>query len=103
MYTPVKFGGLGFTPQYISLVVALAGVSQAVWMLGPFPPLQKRLGTGNVLRLCAVAWPFAFASLPLANELLRSDFKVAFWIVLSTGTVVGSGVSMAFGMFADTD
>ena len=96
LFMSIEKGGFGFSPRYISYFLALAGASQAAWMLLAFPPLQRRLGTGPLLRLCAVVWPFLMASFPLENELLRHGFNTAFWIILPIGLVIGSGVSMAF-------
>lgn len=96
LFTSVEKGGFNFSPQYISYFLALAGASQAGWMLLAFPPLQRRLGTGSLLRLCAAGWPFFMAAFPLENELLRHGLNTAFWIILPIGLVIGSGVSMAF-------
>jgi hypothetical protein len=82
------------------MFIGAAGISQALWTLIVFPPLQRRFGTGGVLRACALAWPFFFASCPLGNVLLRHDWKVAFWIIAPTFNVVGSGVSMAFSKYS---
>lgn len=81
----------------IGIFVAIAGVSQAAWMLGPFTPLQQRYGTGAVLRLCTAVWPLFFLADPLLNEMRRADWEIPFWILLSFTTVVGSGVAMGFG------
>ncbi|MCJ1319789.1 hypothetical protein MMC15_005125 [Xylographa vitiligo] len=95
-FTAVSLGGYGFSPLQISLFMALAGISQALWILLVFPPLQARFGTGGVLRGCAVAWPILFFVAPLGNFFLRQDWKLTFWIVGPMFLVVGSGVSMAF-------
>ena len=95
-FTAVSLGGYGFSPLQISLFMALAGISQALWILLVFPPLQGRFGTGGVLRGCAVAWPILFFVAPLGNFFLRQDWKLTFWIVGPMFLVVGSGVSMAF-------
>lgn len=95
-YTPVESGGFGFTPAQISLFISTAGVSQAVWLLLCFPPLQKRYTTRGVLKACFVAWPIFFCFSPLCNYFLRRGWTTAFWIVAPTATVLGSGVSMAF-------
>lgn len=95
-YTPVELGGWGLEPNQISIFLALAGASQALWMLGPFTPLQKRFGTGGVLRGCAFLWPFFMAAFPLMNEARRHLPDLVFWIVMPTMTVIGSAVAMAF-------
>jgi len=97
MFTSIRLGGFGFSDQKIALFIALAGASQAFWMLLFFPRLQKNFGTGAVLRGCAVAWPFFMAVYPVMNEFLRHDWDLAFWIVAPTGVVLGSGVAMGFG------
>ncbi|MCJ1416688.1 hypothetical protein MMC32_003026 [Xylographa parallela] len=95
-FTAVSLGGYGFSPLQISLFMALAGFSQAVWILIAFPPLHRRFGTGGVLRGCAVVWPFLFFVAALGNFFLRQNWKLTFWIVGPTAMALGSGVSMAF-------
>ena len=95
-FTAVSLGGYGFSPLQISLFMALAGLSQAVWILLAFPPLQRRFGTGDVLRGCAVGWPILFFVAALGNFFLRQNWKLAFWIVGPISIAIGSGISMAF-------
>ncbi|KAI0471463.1 MFS general substrate transporter [Xylariaceae sp. FL0804] len=98
-FTPVRLGGLGFSPLQISLFMGLTGLSQAVWLLLVFPPLQRRLGTNGVLRLCGLAYPFFLGGMPVLNLILRQGSHAAvvvFFVVLSVALVVGPGVSMAF-------
>ncbi|KAK2073145.1 hypothetical protein P8C59_007446 [Phyllachora maydis] len=100
-YTPVAAGGLAFTPRQISLVLALNGLAQALWVLLVFPPLHQRLGTNGVLRACGNAYPFFFAVSPLAALLLRAwpggrAAALAFWAGYPAALALGSGVSMAF-------
>lgn len=79
--------------------MGLGGLSQALWLLIAFPPLQHRIGTGGVFRLCAAAWPLFFATAPICNLLLRHHRNVAFWTLGSIDTVLGSGVAMAFSTY----
>lgn len=99
MYEPIDIGGLGFSSLHISLFMALTGASQAVWLLLIFPPLQHRIGTGGVLRLCTYSWPFFFLCVPLLNLVLRQHTHATttlFWILCPLVLSVGVGVSMAF-------
>lgn len=98
-FTPVPLGGWGFTPLQISLMMGLNGASQAAWLLLVFPPLQHRIGTKGVIRLCALAYPLFFLSCPLGNVLLRSGTEAsvnAFWVFAPIMLAVGCGVSMSF-------
>lgn len=99
MYTPVEESGFGFSDQQISYFLALAGASQAGWMLIAFPPLQKKLGTTRLMRWCVAAWPLFMALYPVLNEMLRHGLTTAFWIVAPLSLVIASGVSMSFGTF----
>lgn len=72
------------------------GLSQSLWTLLFFPPLQRRWGTGGVLRACANFWPVFFALPPFSNFLLRRDLIAPFWIFGPVATVIGTGVSIAF-------
>ncbi|KAF3386438.1 putative peptide/nitrate transporter [Penicillium rolfsii] len=98
-YTPVALGGWGFTPLQISLMMGLNGAAQAAWLLLIFPPLQHKVGTKSVIRLCALAYPIFFISSPIGNVLLRwgSETSVkAFWVFAPIMLALGSGVSMSF-------
>jgi hypothetical protein len=95
-FTSVPLGGFGFAPNMISLFFMISGFSQALWLLLVFPPLQRRIGTGRVLRLCGAWWPFFIMSMSLGNLFLKEDWKAAFWAVSIPTQVGGSGVSMAF-------
>ncbi|KAI0097317.1 major facilitator superfamily transporter [Nemania sp. FL0031] len=97
--TRVSLGGLGFTPLLISLFMGLTGISQSVWLLAFFPPLQRRIGTNGVMRLCGNAYPFFLGIMPVLNALLRLHTKagdVTFWILGPLSLALGTGVSMAF-------
>ncbi|KAI3286717.1 hypothetical protein DTO002I6_8030 [Penicillium roqueforti] len=98
-FTPVNLGGYDFTPLQISLMMGLNGASQAAWLLLVFPPLQRKIGSNGVIRLCALAYPLFFLLCPLGNVLLRVDTDgsvKAFWILLPLGLAIGCGVSMSF-------
>ena len=95
-YTSIRLSGWGFNPLYISIILAMCGLSQSIWLLGIFPWLQRRIGTGGVLRACAAYYPFWFLAFPLGNVLLRNGAKVVFWIVVPIGLIFGSGVAMSF-------
>lgn len=98
-FTPVHLGGYGFTPLQISLMMGLNGAAQATWLLLVFPPLQKKIGSNGVIRLCATGYPLFFLCCPLGNVLLRigTDGSVkAFWIILPITLAIGCGVSMSF-------
>ncbi|EPE05819.1 major facilitator superfamily transporter [Ophiostoma piceae UAMH 11346] len=96
-FTPVPLGGLGFTPLQISIMMGMTGAGQAVWLLFVFPPLQYRIGTNGVMRVCAIAYPVFMAVSPLASMLLRYwNAPGIFWTCVPPIMVIGSGVSMCF-------
>ncbi|KAJ5643623.1 uncharacterized protein N7484_006130 [Penicillium longicatenatum] len=98
-YTPVELGGFGFTPMQISLLMGLNGAAQAAWLLLVFPPLQKKIGSNGVIRLCAAAYPCFLLTMPVGNMLLRIGTDVAvksFWVFTPIALVFGCGVSMSF-------
>lgn len=98
-YTPVRLGGFSFSPFQISLMMGLNGAAQATWLLLVFPPLQRKIGSNGVIRVCSIAYPWFFLSCPLANSLLRlnteGSLKV-FWVFVPTMLTIGCGVSMSF-------
>lgn len=65
-------------------------------MLLAFPPLQKRLSTGGLLRICALGWVILMSLFPLYNELRRSNHDTTFWILGLSGLILGSGVAMGY-------
>lgn len=95
-FTSPELGGFGFEERLISLFLGIAGASQAVWLLFIFTPLQHRIGTGGVLRLCSWANPFFFGMNPVFNLLLRADLSTLFWAIGPALLVIGSGVAMNF-------
>lgn len=100
-YTSVKNGGFGFSDQWIAIFLSISGGSQALWMLLAFPYLQKRFGTGTVMRWCAGGWPIFIFAFPVFNEFLRNEWTLAFWILAPTEQVLGSAVAMGFGKCDD--
>ncbi len=97
-FTAPELGGYGFTPIQISMFLGGIGISQGIWLLVAFPYLQRRFGTGAILRACYIAWPIFFVAAPICNLFLRwgGKWETAFWIVSPTLQIGGSGVSMAF-------
>lgn len=95
-FTDPELGGFGFSPLQISAFLGAAGISQALWTLLVFPPLQRRVGTGGVLRICYACWPLMFILSPLCTIFIRRHMDPAFWTAAVISTVGGSGVSMAF-------
>ncbi|KAI2629309.1 MFS general substrate transporter [Hypomontagnella submonticulosa] len=98
-FTSPANGGFGFTPLQISLAMGLTGLSQAIWLLLVFPPLQHRLGTNGVLRACGVAYPFFLGIMPFMNLILYQGTdaaRITFWVLVPLLLVLGPGVSMAF-------
>jgi hypothetical protein len=47
LFTQPALGGFGFSIQQISILLAVGGASQALWILITFPPLQRRFSTGK--------------------------------------------------------
>ncbi|CAG8011114.1 unnamed protein product [Penicillium olsonii] len=98
-FTPIRLGGYGFTPLQISLMMGLNGASQAVWLLLIFPPLQRRIGSNGVMRVCASAYPAFFLLCPIGNVLLRQGSEASvkvFWVFVPVTLAIGCGVSMSF-------
>jgi hypothetical protein len=95
-FTSVPLGGFGFAPNLISLFFMISGISQALWLLLAFPPLQRRIGTARVLRWCGIWWPVFILGMPLGNLFLKKGWYKAFWPISIILQICGSGVSMAF-------
>ena len=95
-FEPVAKSGLGFKPLLISIMMAIGGLAQSIWLLVFFPWFQRRFSTGWVLRTCANVYPVFFAAYPLSNVLLKANLKAFFWALYPAGIVFGSGVSMSF-------
>lgn len=98
-FTSISLGGYGFSEFQISIFIGIGGLAQAIWLLFVFPSLQRRIGTGGIMRLCSSVWPFWFLLTAGANALLRLGWSTIFWVYAPTILVVGSGVAMAFSKF----
>ena len=95
-FTSISKGGYGFSPLQISLLLGLGGISQAFWLLFIFPPMQRRYGTGGVLRFSGWIFPLGNICNPLLQFMLRKDITTPFWILLPTTTIIGTSAAMAF-------
>jgi Na+/melibiose symporter-like transporter len=95
-YTPIHLGGFELQPSQISALLMVGGMSQALWTLIVFPRLHKRIGTGGILRLTALIWPFAFALNPIANIVLKKGWRELFVILAPIVAIIGSSCAMAF-------
>ncbi|KAF2157235.1 MFS transporter [Myriangium duriaei CBS 260.36] len=95
-FTSPPLGGFGFSPVQMSAFMALGGVCQALWTLFLFPPWQKRVGTGSVLKVLYYLYPLAMAGNPLIAYSLRTHHETLFWILLVVGQVFGSSMAMTF-------
>ncbi|OIW34437.1 MFS general substrate transporter [Coniochaeta ligniaria NRRL 30616] len=95
-YTPVLLGGFELTSLQMSLLMGLNGLAQSIWILLVFPPLQHRIGTTGVLRVCALAYPIFFAANPLFNAIRRGGNDTLFWALAPATLAVGCGISMSF-------
>jgi hypothetical protein len=95
-FTPIELGGLEFAPAQIALLIAVAGVAQSVWVLVVMPPLDRRLGTRRLLRICFALWPPGFL-MPIGASLLAKHRQFGAMIALMGFLMtIGSGVSIAF-------
>ncbi|ERF74471.1 hypothetical protein EPUS_03909 [Endocarpon pusillum Z07020] len=95
-FTRPELGGYGFSPLWISIFLGATGFLQAVWVLFIFPPLQYRIGTGGVMRLCSYGFPLLYAFSPVTNLLLRMDLRLAFWLSTPALQLLSSAVGMSF-------
>ena len=66
-------------------------------MLVLFPPLQRRFGTGNVMRIAAVGWPITMVLFPILNEFRRYGYNTAFFAAGTPLIVLSTGVCMSYG------
>ncbi|EHA28242.1 hypothetical protein ASPNIDRAFT_188912 [Aspergillus niger ATCC 1015] len=93
-FTSPRLGGYGFSPFYISLFLGGSGIAQTIWLVLVYPPLHKRLGTGNILRGLCFVWIIFLAATVGASVLHRHCEMVAFWILAPLALVLGSSVAM---------
>lgn len=94
--TTVPLGGYGLSSLQMSLLMGLNGLAQAIWTLLVFPPLQHRIGTTGVLKVCALAYPIFFLTCPIFSVFLRNGNETAFWALAPATLAIGCGVSMSF-------
>ncbi|KAL9485256.1 hypothetical protein ACSS6W_004045 [Trichoderma asperelloides] len=99
LFTPIRLGGVEFSPSRNAIWMAIQGGSQAMWLVVAFPMLQRRLGTKGSLASCVAVYPLFFAGYVVMNTLLRIDTEssvAVFWVVAFIVAFIGPGVSMAF-------
>lgn len=85
-FTDVNLGALGFSPIEMSMLLGTLGITQALWALLAFSPLQKRVGSGAIIKGCISSWPVLFLLPLLLNRLLRmqsAEGKSGFRITLA--------------------
>jgi hypothetical protein len=95
-FTSIPKGGYGFSPLQISLILALGGIAQAFWLLFVFPPMQRRYGTGGVLRFSGWVFPLGCIWNPILQLMLRKGVTTPFWTLLPITTIIGTSAAMAF-------
>lgn len=94
-FTNPHLGGYGLSPIQISMFLAIAGGSQTLWTLLIFPPLQKRVATGGVLKFCYAYQPFIYVLMPISSILRRNGKEVEFWCLSIFTALVRASNSMA--------
>ncbi|OSD06738.1 MFS general substrate transporter [Trametes coccinea BRFM310] len=65
-YTPLRQGGLAFSPAQIGRALSGMGAVSILLKLC-MPKLLRRFGTLNMFDFCMIAWVATFASMPLAS------------------------------------
>ncbi|CDO75650.1 hypothetical protein BN946_scf184941.g3 [Trametes cinnabarina] len=65
-YTPIRQGGLAFSPAQIGRALSGMGAVSILLKLC-MPKLLRRFGTLNMFDFCMVAWVATFASMPFAS------------------------------------
>lgn len=99
-FTPVDLGGLGLSASQISFFFGAQGAAQTFWALCVTAPLHRRIGSVGIMWGCALLWgTYFFASMPVANTLIRYGHDTAGWTVAVAGATIGAGVSMGFSKF----
>ncbi|PSK58769.1 hypothetical protein B9Z65_6784 [Elsinoe australis] len=94
-FTNPHLGGYGLSPIQISMFLATAGGPQTLWTLLIFPPLQKRIATGGVLKFCYAYQPFNYILMPISSILRRNGKEVEFWCLSIFTALVRASNSMA--------
>jgi hypothetical protein len=60
------------------------------------PPLDRRLSTRTLLRMCYALWPLGFLMPIGASQLAIHGKKAAEYTLMAFLMLIGSGVSIAF-------
>lgn len=94
-YTSIALGGWGLTSRQSSVYMAFCGLLQAFWLLFIFPPLQHRVGTAGVLRICIYSWPICFILNPLDNIFLKMGLQSVFQVAAPFTVFFTTSVAMA--------
>ena len=85
--TPIKDGGLGFTPRTIGTFSSISAIVIGAWQLFIFPRMYEARGSRYIYLLGVSATLPRFVLWPLINWVARRDGYTA-WVWFSLGTQV---------------
>jgi hypothetical protein len=99
-YSPIKKGGLAFSPSTIGFTLSSSGLISSSMQIFIMPVILKRIEAAKVYNVSIAAWPVVFAALPILNIIARSGLddetgKLSFWskVMLWTGLVLILAIS----------
>jgi MFS family permease len=100
--TSISFGGLGFDPYRIGIIMGSLGILNAFVQLVFFGRIIRKFGARNTFIVAQMAQVVIFGLYPLltffARHARRADSKV--WAVLIIQLILMTGSAVAYGMLA---
>ncbi|KAJ3777309.1 major facilitator superfamily domain-containing protein [Lentinula raphanica] len=104
-FTPIRNGGLAFSPSTIGFILSSSGVIAAAMQIFIMPVILKRIEASKVYNMSIAAWPVVFAIIPVLNIISRRGLveetdSLDVWskVMLWTGILLVLAVSKIGGM-----
>ncbi|EIN05792.1 MFS general substrate transporter [Punctularia strigosozonata HHB-11173 SS5] len=100
-YTPVRIGGLGFSPSEIGRALAISGSTSAVMKLFLMPYLLQRFHILSLYTFTLRTWPITFLLFPLLNYIAQESagaHTALLWAAVTLVAVMSRIGTLAFSI-----
>ncbi|KAJ3902649.1 major facilitator superfamily domain-containing protein [Lentinula edodes] len=104
-YTPIKDGGLAFSPSTIGFTLSSSGLISSAMQIFIMPVILKRIEASRIYNISIAAWPIVFAIIPILNVIARHGLvegtgNLDVWsnVKLWTGILLVLAISKVGGM-----
>ncbi|WVQ82645.1 hypothetical protein IAT38_004777 [Cryptococcus sp. DSM 104549] len=96
LFTPIELGGQDQTPPQIAAYMAVASLTQGLWLLLVLPRLDRWLGTKRTFKLVSACFPIVMTLPIIANALARGNSMLGSNLILGAYVGIGTSCNMTF-------